>query len=243
MLIDHYEWSGGREAMLRFGPGTGPVVVVAMPLFEEANRMRAFAVTLCRALAKRGVASALPDLPGQGESLIATADTTLTGLREGLRAAVDMVRQHERRVYTASLRSGILLDVDSATFGRCCLAPVSSDDLIRQLARLLDVTGRKGDALQLRNVFQYNDDAFPLEVSGNLLGATLLQDLTTDRAIDGLHKHGVPLRTIRLDGDPAAADRYVPGAPLWRRAEPDDEPALAALLADDIADWITVCEG
>lgn len=228
--------------MLRFGPDTGPVVVVAMPLFEEANRMRAFAVTLCRALAKRGVANALPDLPGQGESLVATADATFAGLREGLRAAVEMVRQHERRVYAASLRSGILLDVDSAIFGRWCLAPVSGHDLMRHLARLLDATGRKGDALQLRSVFQYDDAAFPLEVGGNLLGATLLQDLTTDRAIDGLHKHGVPLRTIRLESDPAAADRHVPGAPLWRRAEPDNDPALAALLADDIADWIARCE-
>ena len=42
--------------MLRFGPDTGPVVVVALPLFEEANRTRAFAVSILRALAARGIA-------------------------------------------------------------------------------------------------------------------------------------------------------------------------------------------
>eukprot|EP01037_Dinobryon_pediforme_P041965 gene41965-52022_t len=39
------------------------------------------------------------------------------------------------------------------------------------------------------------------------------------------------------------ADRHVAGAPLWRRAEPDTDAALAELLADDIADWIARCEG
>src|SRR6187551_1263766 len=71
-LNDQYDWPGGREAMLRFGPATGPVVIAVMPLFEEANRTRAFMVALLRALAERGVASVLPDLPGTGESLIET---------------------------------------------------------------------------------------------------------------------------------------------------------------------------
>ncbi|RYD50253.1 MAG: hypothetical protein EOP60_12200, partial [Sphingomonadales bacterium] len=60
-MIDHYDWAGGREAMLRFGPATGPVVIAALPLFEEANRTRTFVVTLLRALAERGIAGALPD--------------------------------------------------------------------------------------------------------------------------------------------------------------------------------------
>src|SRR3954469_12418228 len=76
-VIDHYDWAGGREAMLRFGPDTGPVVIAAMPLFEEANRTRAFIVTILRALAAQGIASALPDLPGTGESLIETEHASL----------------------------------------------------------------------------------------------------------------------------------------------------------------------
>src|SRR3546814_16209394 len=66
-LIGRYDWEGGTEAMLRFGPDTGPVVVLALPLFEEANRKRVFDVTMLRALVGRGVARVLPDLPGRGE--------------------------------------------------------------------------------------------------------------------------------------------------------------------------------
>ena len=66
--IESYAWRGGREAMLRFGPDCGPVVTLALPLFEEANRTRAFAVDLLRVLAAQGIGGVLPELPGQGES-------------------------------------------------------------------------------------------------------------------------------------------------------------------------------
>ena len=62
-MIGHYDWAGGREALWRFGPDTGLVVVAALPLFEEANRTRTFVVTVMRMLAKRGIAGVLPDLP------------------------------------------------------------------------------------------------------------------------------------------------------------------------------------
>ena len=77
-MIDHYDWPGGREAMLRFGPATGPVVIAVMPLFEEANRTRAFMVAMLRALADRGIAGILPDLPGTGESRTEAKDITLS---------------------------------------------------------------------------------------------------------------------------------------------------------------------
>ena len=65
LRIEHYDWAGGREAMLRFGPDE-PRVIVSLPLFEEANRTRAFAVTLLHALAARDIGGLLPDWPGHG---------------------------------------------------------------------------------------------------------------------------------------------------------------------------------
>ena len=79
--IDHYDWSGGREALLRFGPDTGPVVILALPLFEEANRTRTFAVGLLRRLAERGIAGLLPDVPGQG---LASRPTTSRSSRTSI---------------------------------------------------------------------------------------------------------------------------------------------------------------
>jgi hypothetical protein len=193
--------------MLRFGPDTGPVIVAALPLFEEANRTRTFVVTLLRALAERGIASALPDLPGQGESMIPTEAASLADMR-GAFAAVP-------GEYTLAIRSGALLD-DGERRGRWHFAPQQGSELLRELNRLRQTGG--------------TDD-----FGGNRLGSTLLAELElaiTESA-----------RIVRHETDAKAADFKVPGAPLWRRAEPDNDPALAQFLADDIATWVRACEG
>lgn len=223
-MIDWYDWSGGREAMLRFGPATGPVVVVALPLFEEANRTRTFAVAIMRLLAERGIASALPDLPGTGESLVQIEDTTLLALRDAMAAAVNHLAP--ARAYAFGIRSGALLDSLASVHGRWHFAPVEGEALT---AELLRIAGKSAPA---------GADA-PLLAGGNLLTTAMLAELkaaTTDAEAG-------PLRVVRLESDPRTADRKLPGAPLWRRAEPDHDPALAALLADDVSAWIRACEG
>lgn len=221
-MIDWYDWAGGREAMLRFGPATGPVVIVALPLFEEANRTRTFAVALMRLLAERGIASALPDLPGTGESLVQVEDTSLTAMRQAMAAAVDHLGT--RRAYACGIRSGALLDVAAFVHARWHLAPVEGQALVTELLR---IAGKSATA------------EAPLLAGGNLLTSTMITELKA--AITDAEPG--PLRIVRLESDPRPADLKLPGAPLWRRAEPDHDPALAALLADDIATWIRACEG
>lgn len=206
-MIGHYDWAGGREAMLRFGPDTGPVVVAALPLFEEANRTRTFVVTLLRTLAERGIASALPDLPGQGESLVPTEAATITDMRAAFAAVPGD--------YTLAIRSGALLDAGDRK-GRWHLAPQQGTELVRELNRLRQTSG--------------SDD-----FGGNRLSDILLAELEAAAT-----SHA---RTVRHETDVKAADLKVPGAPLWRRAEPDNDTALAELLADDIAAWVRACEG
>ncbi len=212
-MIDHYDWAGGREAMLRFGPDTGPVVVAALPLFEEANRTRAFVVTILRALAERGIASVLPDLPGQSESLVPTDTVRLAHLRDAFAAAA---RHADRTAYALGIRSGALLDVTAMLGGRWHFAPTTGPDLLRELERLRQAGG--GD-----------------EYGGNMVSPILLGELPAA----GIAAQS---RTIRLESDARPADLKVPGAPLWRRTEPDNDPALAASLADDIAAWVRACE-
>jgi hypothetical protein len=195
-MIDHYDWPGGREAMLRFGPADGPVVVAALPLFEEANRTRTFVVTILRALAERGIASALPDLPGTGESVVPTDRIRLADLR----AAFATVPGD----YVLAVRSGALLDT-GARNARWHLAPQSGADLSRELTRIRAM----GDGS---------------DFGGNAIPEAFLAELA--------------------DAAPAEAEiASRPIAPLWRRAEPDNDPALAALLAGDIAAWVRSCEG
>jgi hypothetical protein len=210
-MIDHYDWAGGREAMLRFGPSTGPVVVAALPLFEEANRTRAFTVLLLRQLAAHGIAGALPDLPGQGESLVPTAEVRLANLRAAYAAAA---RAAGAPAFGLALRSGALLDTGAVLAGRWHFAPQAGPELVRELGRIRQAGGGA-------------------DFGGNLLATDFLTEL--DNAAPE------PAYTVRVDRDPKDADFRVDAAPLWRRAEPDNDPALAALLADNIAGWMRTC--
>lgn len=207
--IDHYDWPGGREAMLRFGDGD-PRVVLALPLFEEYNRTRAFGVTLLRSLAGRGIGGLLPDWPGTAESLLPTSSVTLDSMLAAYRSLADGYGP----MFAIGIRSGALIDRISSPRGRWYLSPQSGEELSRELARQIS---REGD------------------VAGNLLSPAFLAEL-------GPARYG-SARVVRMETDPRDADRKLPGSPLWRRVEPGNDPALAALLAEDIAQWIESCGG
>ncbi len=216
---------------MRFGPDSGPVVIMLLPLFEEHNRTRTFAVTICRALADLGVASVLPDLPGQGESLAPTDQATLEIWRDGVTGVVqaELVR---RRVYLASFRAGAVLDGNEAAAGVWRLSPITGQTALADLQRAETVSGKRDwDALG-------PEDA-PVQLAGNAIGWPLYTALRADAV---LIEPQAPHRTVRLESDPATADIKFPGAPLWRRAEPGNDPTLARALASDIADWVRSCE-
>ena len=244
-MIDHYTWSGGTEAMLRFGPDQGPVVVAALPLLEEANRTRAFVVTMLRRLAQLGIACALPDVPGQGESLAPLETLSILQMQEAFAAAVAHVAAN-RSCYALSVRSGALLDALSPLSGRWHLAPQDGPDLLRELARIKGIKSRGTEPTDLwwfAEAMDGPEDADPpVEIAGNLISADLLTELTVKSRL-AHDDAGAPMRIVRLEGDPRPADLHFAGAPLWRRVEPDNDRSLAALLADDIADWIHGCEG
>ncbi|PVE59582.1 hypothetical protein DC429_04085 [Arthrobacter sp. TPD3018] len=231
--IDHYDWSGGHEALLRFGPDTGPAVILALPLFEEANRTRTFAVDLLRRLAEQGIAGLLPDVPGQGESLVPLEDCTRFCMAEALEALTDRCLDEGRRTYAVGIRSGTLLDYCALHSGRWHLAPQDGEALLRDLHRTWRAAGNDGDP----QAMMYGADT--VEIAGNVLSSNLL---TSFSAAAPFNQAGTPRRVVRLSSDSAPADRHVEAAPLWRRAEPGHDPALAATLAADIADWIAACE-
>nr|WP_176498340.1 hypothetical protein [Sphingomonas sp. HMP6] len=230
--------------MLRFGPATGPVVVVALPLFEEANRTRAFAVTICRALAKRGMASVLPDLPGQGESETPLESLSILDLQTAYDALIAVPDREGRRSYGVGIRSGALLDALGLLCGRWHFAPQDGSDLLRDLTRMKQMeigpSRTLGEDWFLDGSMPEDAPDPPVRIAGNLISTSALMELTIKTPFA---EAGIALRTVRLDTDPKPADRHVPGTPLWRRAEPDNDPTLATLLADDIADWVAACEG
>jgi hypothetical protein len=222
LRFDTYDWRGGSEAMLRFGPNTGPMVIAALPMFEEANRTRQFLVTILRALAANGIGSVLPDFPGTGESIVITADARLHDQREAYTA---LAQQLGSRTYAVSIRSAALLDTETTLTGRWQLAPQTGGELLRDLERT-------------RNAATRSAPAADREYAGNILSPDMLADLrqATPYASEG------PMRITRLDTDPRPADVTYPGSPLWRRSEPGNDVVLAQRLATDIAQWISSCE-
>lgn len=231
-MIDHYDWAGGREAMLRFGPDTGPVVVLLLPLFEEHNRTRAFAVTMLRALGDLGIASVLPDLPGQGESPLPTEQATIEAWRQAFRSLLEG-RLAVPPVHLASMRGSAMLDSEPGLKSAWRLAPVPGRAVLADLQRAEGVHGRTDWS-------GFGIDSPPANLAGNAISWPLFDALARDHA---LAAPPAPVRTVRLESDPAPADRKIAGAPLWRRAEPDNDPALATLLAQDLADWVRTCDG
>ena len=208
--------------MVRFGPDTGPIVMMVLPVLEEANRTRTFAVTLLRMLAERGVAGALPDLPGQGESCTRLEDITL----DDWQGAVSCCARQcgPAPIHLAAIRSGALLTHRAPAASRWFLAPQEGARLTRELERTRIAAGA-------------TSDGDPVEIAGNLLSRDLLGALSS-----AVPDATAPQRRVRLDSDTAPADRHVAGAPLWRASEPGTDHALAAMLADDLAEWIGRCD-
>ncbi|MBD8617878.1 hypothetical protein IFT67_02955 [Sphingomonas sp. CFBP 13728] len=221
LRFDTYDWSGGREAMLRFGSDAGPIVIAALPLFEEANRTRQFLVTILRALAALGIGSVLPDLPGTGESIVATGEARL---RDQRTAYTDLAQYLGRNTYGISIRSGALFDTDAALAGRWQLSAQTGEDLLRELDRAR-VASRSAQASET-------------DYAGNTLSHEMLADLRDATP----HAGAGHLRGVRLESDPREADVKYAASPLWRRSEPDNDIPLVQIIARDISHWIASCE-
>lgn len=231
-MIDYYDGPGGREALLRFGPAQGPVVLVALPFWEEANRTRALAVALLRALAMHGLGGAMPDWPGTGESMVETEKASFAQWRLAHRAAAEALA--DRRCYGVSIRGGTLVDSLGNLAGRWHLAPMTGEAVLRDVIRLRAAAGLRGDE---HGVFGAES---PVRVAGNRVSPHFLAELA---GAEQLASSGAPYRVVRLGHDRAPADRTIDAVPPWRRAEPQEDPELAVTLAEDIAQWIASCEG
>ena len=72
--------------------------------------------------------------------------------------------------------------------------------------------------------------AAPLLLAGNLLSSAMVAQLGASEA-----QAVEPLRSVGLGADGIA------GTPLWLRAEPGEDAAMADAIAADISAWSTAC--
>jgi hypothetical protein len=173
-------------------------------------------VDVLRRLAVRGIGGALPDLPGIGESLIPTEQASLADWRAAFASATAALAGP---VFTMAWRGGALIDGEAALVGRWRLSPMTGAEQYRELERIRQLGGRE-------------------DYAGNRLSPTLIDELETAVPLGG-----GTLRTVRLAGDPRAADALLPGRPLWRGSEPDIDPGLQEAVVDDLSAWIISCAG
>ncbi|MBB6425592.1 hypothetical protein [Sphingopyxis sp. JAI128] len=217
------------EHQLRIDPAGAPraTVVIVPPLFEEANRMRRTLVLAMRALAADGFAALLPDLPGQNESPVPLAEVDLDRWRDALAEAVSGV---ESPAIVASFRGGALIDHKANAEAWWRLAPVGGASLLRTLLRARVSADREAGIASSIQVLQDQAGAAPLLLAGNRLSPAMIAGLGASEA-----QAVRPLRSIGLGADGIA------GTPLWLRAEPGEDAAMAQAIAADIAAWSKTC--
>jgi hypothetical protein len=197
----------------RVAAGHARQVLILEPLFEEANRTRQMLSSVMRSLDAAAVGSTIPSLSGTGESLTAIGSVTIADWQ---REVAQLVSERSFAL-VCSIRGGALLDQWAGSLPRWRFAPETSARIVRDLRR----TRSSGNS-QL--------------YAGHALTDEFLAGVEALAPVDAS-----PLRTVRLATDAAACDAQVEGTPLWRRAEPGDDPALSAALAHDILEWLNTC--
>lgn len=216
-----YQTGGQYEYCLSVGEAGARTIMMVPPLFDEMNRTRRMLVEAMRTLADRGVRTLLPDLPGCNESL---ADLAGQSLDDWRRAVADCAVQ-VKATHIASLRGGTLID-DGPRLPRWNLAPVKGASLLKAMLRTR-IAGDKEAGL-----FTTSEQLLgsaPVELSGNLLGTEMLALLeAAEPSTDNVHIV-------------ALAD--IGGSPLWLRAEPGDDTAMSAAIADSLDRWSASCGG
>ncbi len=229
-MNERYASRGGEELLLRHGAGS-PVTLLILPaLFEEASRMRRFTVSLMRGLGARGIGSALPDLPGTGESLEALEAVSFEDWQGAAGSVADAIRAREGRCLSVAIRGGALLD--GVADHRWRLAPETGERLLRDLVRATALTGR----LSAKDIDGAARTTATL-LAGNRLSPAMYL------ALVGATLPEIAARTVRIEGDAAEADALLTGDRLWRAAEPGDDSAMATAAVDDIATWVNACVG
>jgi len=138
-----------------------------------------------------------------------------------LSAIRDTLANHGRPILVASFRAACLFDTLPGASANWRFAPEPGDRLVRTLMRT-EIQDESSETL--------------IFVNGQWVSRGLVDELSRLPLPDPSR-----LRTLRLATDRTEADRHVEASPLWRHAEPGEDPALAELLAEDILQWAVTC--
>lgn len=201
-----YRWRGGTEHVLRHGAGS-PVTLLVLPaLFEEANRMRRFTVSVMRHLAAQNIGTILPDLPGTGESNIPLCDVNLVDWYDAVSSL------SENAMGSVAVRGGALLD--GASKNRWRLAPESGERLLRDMTRATALS-----AGVPASEIDRQARTMPTRLAGNVINPALYKELHDAMPVDGAHATTVEgpklWRAAEPDDDPIFAHLIADDIIAW----------------------------
>ncbi|MEQ1548806.1 MAG: hypothetical protein ABL918_09190 [Chakrabartia sp.] len=225
-MITPYSCASGQEYILRYGEKNPAQIIIIQPFFEEHNRLKQVIVSIMRGLNAAGIGTALPDLPGTGESLIPVSTVTFDAWRAALSAAAAAVRPQNGPLLAMSFRSGALIDDAAGADALWRCAPETGPRVVRDLLRTRLTGGAKA---------MTNSDGM-VDLAGYKLQQSLLDSIS---AAVPATTH--PTRIARLKTDAAPADVQLEGSPVWRRSEPGDDPILCDAIIADVLAWVKTC--
>ncbi len=189
------------------------------PLFEEANRMRRTLAEIMRALDSAAIGALIPDLCGTGESVQPISSASLAVWRQNVADASKALGGEHRSALVVSFRGGSLIDDAAAATHWLRVAPETGARIVRDLRRTQLAGHGDWDTL-----------------AGHRLSAAFVAEL--EAAVPAAI---TPLQIARLESDTAEADHRFSGSPIWRRAEPGEDPALIAAITETLIHWARKC--
>ncbi len=221
-----YTFDGQNEYCLSFGDVAGARrILIIPPLFDEMNRVRRMLLEAMRALATRGCASLLPDLPGCNESAADISVQTIARWQD----AMATIATELGATHVASVRGGALID-GAIDLPHWRLAPVNGSSLLKTMLRTRIAADKEAGRTTTADHLMVEANTSPVDLSGYLLGHAMLESLG----------NAIP-HALSDTSEVALAD--IEGSPLWLRAEPSDDSAMSAAIAADLDSWSAMCAG
>lgn len=206
-----------EELLVTFDHARSKRVLILPALFDEANKLRRFTLSVMRALDSLGIDSALPDWPGCHESLAPLRVQTLAGWREH---AGQVARQFGA-THTLAIRAGALIAPADLPGWR--YAALGGSKLLSGLLRAQVIAEREAGRSATREALLEQGRASGLTLGGWELGPVMVRELESAAPASG--------------PSPVDIDQAQLGGPgLWLRAEPGEDADQAQALARIIAD-------
>ena len=208
--------AGSEEYALSIDGSNDTRVLIVPALFDEANKMRRFTVTMMRQLAATGIDVMLPDLPGTNESAARLSDQTLASWQSAMHAAAT----HFRATHVLTIRGGCLCAPDQLPVAH--YAPVKGGTILRSMLRAHVLQGREAGLERRQDDELAKARAEGMRLAGHDCSAQMIAGLAD----------AVPnSASMTID------QSQMTGPGLWLRAEPDEDAAQSRQLAAIVQGW------